>query len=199
MAALFAAVALLAASDLASDVGDGAGLTHSLGEGAIVALGLVGLGIMLRRMLRLSARAEALEARGEALAAQLAETRRRAEALSDALATRSAEVRQWRDEARGLLLGLGEAIDRQFERWGLTAAEGEVALLLLKGLSHKEIAAARGTTDATTRQQARTLYKKAGLTGRNDLAAFFLEDLLLPAKSEGDAPADGAAGAPPRA
>lgn len=35
---------------------------------------------------------------------------------------------------------------------------------------------------ATVRQQARNLYKKAGLSGRHDLAAFFLEDLLTPRK-----------------
>lgn len=63
-------------------------------------------------------------------------------------------------------------------RWELSPAEKEVALLLLKGLSHKEIAEVRGTSEATVRQQSRALYKKAGLTGRHDLAAFFLEDLL---------------------
>jgi hypothetical protein len=38
----------------------------------------------------------------------------------------------------------------------------------------------RSITEATARQQARGVYKKAGLSGRSDLAAFFLEDLLLP-------------------
>jgi hypothetical protein len=51
---------------------------------------------------------------------------------------------------------------------------------LLKGLSHKEIAEVRSITEVIARQQARAVYKKAGLSGRNDLAAFFLEDLLLP-------------------
>lgn len=73
------------------------------------------------------------------------------------------------------------AIDRQFERWGLFAAEREVALLLLKGLSHKEVASARETSERTVRQQALAVYRKAGLSGRAELAAFFLEDLLLPA------------------
>lgn len=62
----------------------------------------------------------------------------------------------------------------------MSPAEKEVALLLLKGLSHKDIADVRSVTEATARQQARAVYKKAGLAGRNDLAAFFLEDLLLP-------------------
>ena len=69
----------------------------------------------------------------------------------------------------------------QFTRWGLTAAEREVGLLLLKGLSHKEVAAMRSTGETTIRQQALAIYRKSGLRNRSDLSAFFLEDLLLPA------------------
>jgi hypothetical protein len=46
---------------------------------------------------------------------------------------------RWRSEARSLLNGLGQAIDAQLSRWNLTEAEREVALLLLKGLSTKEL------------------------------------------------------------
>ena len=67
---------------------------------------------------------------------------------------------RWRSEARTLLNGLGEAIDAQFSRWNLTEAEREVALLLLKGLSLKEIAAVRASTERTVRAQARSLYSK---------------------------------------
>jgi DNA-binding NarL/FixJ family response regulator len=88
--------------------------------------------------------------------------------------------RQWRDETRALLKGLGEAIDRQFLQWKLTAAEREVGLLILKGLSLKEIATARVTSERTIRAQARSIYAKAGLSGRAALSAFFLEDLLAP-------------------
>jgi DNA-binding NarL/FixJ family response regulator len=58
-----------------------------------------------------------------------------------------------------------------------------VALLLLKGLSLKEIAAVRATSERTIRAQARSVYSKAGLTGRASLSAFFLEDLLAPIES----------------
>jgi DNA-binding CsgD family transcriptional regulator len=88
---------------------------------------------------------------------------------------------RWRDEARTFLNGLGEAIEAQFARWNLTEAEREVALLLLKGFSLKEIAALRATSERTIRSQARSLYAKAGITGRASLSAFFLEDLLAPA------------------
>ena len=86
----------------------------------------------------------------------------------------------WRSEARALIDGLGNAIEAQFERWNLTDAEREVALLLLKGLSLKEVATVRATTERTIRAQARSVYSKAGLTGRAALSAFFLEDLLAP-------------------
>jgi len=88
--------------------------------------------------------------------------------------------RQWRDETRALLQGLGEAIDRQFLVWKLTEAERDVGLLILKGLSLKEIAAARVTSERTIRTQARSIYAKSGLSGRAALSAFFLEDLLAP-------------------
>lgn len=91
-----------------------------------------------------------------------------------------AEGSKWRSEMRELLHGLGEAIDKQFDRWALTAAEREVALLMLKGLSHKEIAVVRETSERTVRQQAAAIYGKANLSGRAALSAFFLEDMLLP-------------------
>lgn len=87
---------------------------------------------------------------------------------------------RWRSESRSLLEGLGQAIDAQFTRWSLTDAEREVALLLLKGLSTKEIAAVRACSERTAREHAHAIYTKAGLTGRAALSAFFLEDLLAP-------------------
>jgi len=90
------------------------------------------------------------------------------------------EGARWRTDMRDLLKGLGDAIDAQFDRWQLTPAEREVALLMLKGLSHKEIAAVRESSERTIRQQARAIYAKANLSGRAALSAFFLEDLLLP-------------------
>jgi putative tricarboxylic transport membrane protein len=100
--------------------------------------------------------------------------------LSRRLEAAEEESRLRSAEAQHLLQGVSEQIDRQFEAWALTAAEREIALLMLKGLRHKEIATLRGTSERTVRQQALTIYKKAGLEGRTDLTAFFLEDLLQP-------------------
>jgi len=106
--------------------------------------------------------------------------RQREIVLSHDLETAREDARRQSEEARHLLEGLGQEIERQFQAWGLTAAEREVAHLMLKGLRHKEIAGLRNTSERTVRQQALAIYKKAGLEGRTDLAAFFLEDLLGP-------------------
>jgi DNA-binding CsgD family transcriptional regulator len=96
------------------------------------------------------------------------------------LAERQAERDAWRKSAERALQGLGAAVDGQLGRWGLTAAEREVALMLLKGKSHKEIAYATGRSERTVRQHAVAVYQKSGRAGRAELAAFFLEDLMLP-------------------
>jgi DNA-binding CsgD family transcriptional regulator len=106
---------------------------------------------------------------------------RRDEAVARlAVLARKAERDEWRDSARRALEGLGHAIDGQFREWGLTPTEREVALLLLKGHSHKRIADLTGRRERTVRQHSVVVYQKAGLSGRAGLAAFFLEDLILP-------------------
>ena len=82
-------------------------------------------------------------------------------ALIRDLAIARAEGDGWRSQVRSHLAGLKAGMDRQFQAWGMTAAEREVGLLILKGLSHKEIAALRATTEATVRQQAQAIYRKA--------------------------------------
>ncbi|MEM7246482.1 MAG: LuxR family transcriptional regulator [Acidobacteriota bacterium] len=104
--------------------------------------------------------------------------------LTREVVARHRDVEEWRARAASLLQGLGQLIEEQFETWGLSAAEKEVGFLLLKGLSLKEIAAIRETTDRTVRQQASAIYSKAGLSGRAELSAFFLEDLLSPPPAE---------------
>jgi DNA-binding NarL/FixJ family response regulator len=89
-----------------------------------------------------------------------------------------AEGRVWRESAQSYLTGLGEEIEKQFEKWQLTPAECEVGLLMLKGFSHRELARLRGTSEATVRHQAQAVYQKSGLPGRSAFCAYFLEDLL---------------------
>jgi DNA-binding CsgD family transcriptional regulator len=118
-----------------------------------------------------------------AVTARLVGAHRRAGALHDRLRAAQGEAQRFREESRACLRGLAVAIDRQLVRWALSPAEREVALLLLKGLSLKEIASLRASSERTVRHQARAVYRKAGLAGRVELAAFFLEDLLVPASA----------------
>lgn len=96
------------------------------------------------------------------------------------LETARAEGNGWRTKVQSHLAGLKAGLDVQFQDWGLTGAEREVGLLMLKGLSHKEIAALRATTEATVRQQAQSIYRKASLPGKTAFSAYFLEDLFSP-------------------
>ncbi len=106
--------------------------------------------------------------------------------LERSLAERQAERDAWRERAAQALQGLGRAVGAQFAEWGLTPAEREVALLLLKGQSHKEIAAATGRSERTVRQHAVAAYQKAGVGGRAELAAFFFGELALPESVKGE-------------
>lgn len=150
---MFAAIGVLIAADLLMDYRGGGTWLHLTIESAVLAAALLGVAVLWLQLRRF--RSDLVQA--------------------------SIEAERWRDEHRALLAGLARAIDDQFQRWGLTEAEAEVALLLLKGLSHKQIAAARATSERTIREQARAVYRKGDLAGRAELSAFFLEDLLLPA------------------
>ena len=100
--------------------------------------------------------------------------------LRDSLERQREERDTWKASAQSALEGLGRAIDAQFRSWRLTPTEREVALLLLKGYGHKQIAALTGRSERTVRQHAGVVYEKAGLSGRAELAAYFLQDLMLP-------------------
>ncbi len=71
-----------------------------------------------------------------------------------------------------------ETVDNQFNLWGLSSGEKDIALLLIKGLSMKEIAQLRSSNESTVRQQSLSIYKKSQLSNRQHLAAFFLDDLF---------------------
>ena len=156
---LFLLILIVIGSDLMQDWASGVSPLHVMGELVVLLAAAAGVGSLWVRSRRL---------------------RRETAALGVHLREATADAERWRAEAEALLRGLGEAVSGQFDRWLLTAAEQEVALLLIKGLSHKEVAQVRGTSERTVRQQALGIYKKARVSGRAELSAFFLEDLLLP-------------------
>lgn len=156
---IMAVVAALATADVVDDMHSGGELLHMALEVLIIAAAAVGAVVLWFQLVR-------ARSTNRVLRADLTRAR--------------AEMQRFQAESQDLMRGLGEAIDRQFTRWQLSPAEREVALLLLKGLSHKDVADVRTTSERTVRQQALSVYRKAGLSGRAELAAFFLEDLLLP-------------------
>lgn len=103
-----------------------------------------------------------------------------ARSLRQTLDERSAERDAWRQSAEHALEGLAHAIRDQFVAWELTPAERDVALMLLKGHTHKHIARLTDRSAQTVRQHAASVYAKAGLSSRAELSAFFLADLMLP-------------------
>jgi len=74
---------------------------------------------------------------------------------------------------------LADVIGNEFELWHLTKTEKEIAWLLLKGLSMREIAVVRDVKEKSVRQQATGIYTKAEVSNRYELAGYFIEDLLI--------------------
>jgi DNA-binding CsgD family transcriptional regulator len=101
-------------------------------------------------------------------------------ALLAELAEAKAEGAAWRGAAEQHVAGLNAAIEAQLAAWGVTDAERDVAYLILKGFSHKEIALLRTTSERTVRQQAQAIYRKSGLAGKNAFVSYFLDELLRP-------------------
>jgi DNA-binding CsgD family transcriptional regulator len=92
---------------------------------------------------------------------------------------RTIELLRAQDQALQVARGaLSDVINQQFQAWALTPAERDVGLLALKGLDVAEIAELRGAAQGTVRAQLTRIYQKAGVSGRAQFAAFFVEDLL---------------------
>jgi DNA-binding CsgD family transcriptional regulator len=153
-------VFVLITLDFLGDYRDGVAWSHLLAEAIILMLSLVGLVYFGR------------------LYYQFAQTK--INLLTQDLALANQQAQEWREANHELIAGLAVQIQKQFDTWQLTPAEAEVGMLMLKGLSHGEIAQVRNASERTIRDQARAVYRKAGVTGRTELSAFFLEDLLLP-------------------
>ena len=160
----FLIVAVFLAVDLYDDSSHGADLNHIVFEGTALLVSLIMLSTIFLRYLR--------------------DLRQKTEASVITLKNLTVERDRWKAHAEQYLRGLSQAIDAQFEVWRLSASEREIGLLILKGFSHKEIAALRNTSERTVRQQGAAIYSKAGLENKAQLSAFFLEDLFLPSNKD---------------
>jgi putative tricarboxylic transport membrane protein len=122
------------------------------------------------------AAAAALAGLAAALLLQSRRAKRREAKLTAALAAiRSLHPAAETPAPQAVVVG---AIRGEFDDWKLTNAEQDVAWLMLKGLPMKEIARLRGTSERTIRQQARSIYGKAQVEGRSDLAGHILDRCL---------------------
>ena len=90
-------------------------------------------------------------------------------------------IRERRRDAERLRIAAGEFYEvvlDDFERWGLTPSERDVAMFMLKGLSNQEIAKLRETSEGTIKAQSTAIFRKAGVSGRSQLLSLFIEELL---------------------
>lgn len=91
-------------------------------------------------------------------------------------------LRRHQEIKRNLRMAQGEffrMLELQFDRWGLSAAERDVALLTVKGLSVAEIARLRETSEGTVKSQNNSIYKKAKVKSRTQLLGALIEELLV--------------------
>ena len=159
LVSILSSVFLLVTADIIGDFKEGVEIWHLMLEGGIGFISLFGIFFILRDSFR---------------------TKKSLNETNQQFSNFRIEAENWRKESRKYIDGLSNAIDEQLCKWGLTAAEKEVAFLLLKGLSLKEVASVRHTTEKTARVQSMAIYAKAGLSSRSELSAFFLEDLFVP-------------------
>lgn len=152
-------IALLVGYDIYTDSREGTAFAHVIMESFIAVSAILGIFYLLRGMVLLKSRLH--------------------REISD-FSNFKKEAEEWRSQARRYTEGLSHAIENQLTKWKLSPAEKEIAFLLLKGLSLKEISDLRQTSEKTTRTQAMSIYAKAGISGRTELSAFFLEDLFTP-------------------
>jgi DNA-binding NarL/FixJ family response regulator len=98
--------------------------------------------------------------------------------MYSSILSRDFEILSLEERNKRISSALKNTISAQLIQWKLTESEIQIAFLLIKGFSGKEISIIRFTSEKTIRDQSSHIYRKAGVKSRADLAAFFLEDLL---------------------
>ena len=155
--ALFGLIAVFTVTDVLFDMKDGAPLSHFPIEILIASVSIGGFFYFLLKNKKIKK-------------ALILESANRKEA--------NAQAALWKTKNEKLLLGFSKAISDQLNEWKLSPAEKDVALFLLKGFSTAEIANLRSSSEKTIKQQASSIYSKSGISGRAELSAFFLEEVL---------------------
>lgn len=90
-------------------------------------------------------------------------------------------IRRQKAAEKSLRLASGafmDVLEERFTEWELTAAERDVALFSIKGLSTADIAQLRSTSEGTVKAQTNAIYRKAGVSGRPQLLSLFIDELM---------------------
>ncbi|MEP2919149.1 helix-turn-helix transcriptional regulator [Sulfitobacter sp.] len=66
---------------------------------------------------------------------------------------------------------------RHAAKWGLSQAEADVAIFVVKGFSNSEVAEMRGCAITTVKSQLGRIYQKTGLGSRYQLIAFVTDEV----------------------
>ena len=74
--------------------------------------------------------------------------------------------------------GTTELINSQINLLKFTAAETDIAWLLIKGTSYKDIAKFRNVSERTVNQQVTSIFKKSNVRNRHEFITSFIEDLM---------------------
>jgi len=154
---IFLSFIIISSVDMLQDFSEGTDFSHVAQEAVIFTLSLVALAWLLFNLRQHSIEIKKL--RKELLVVD----------------TPASPPKKYIEDAK---TSLSHVISQQFDEWQLTSSEKDVGWLLLKGFSLKEISALRETREKTVRQQASSIYKKAGLNGRHSFSAWFIEDAL---------------------
>ena len=71
-----------------------------------------------------------------------------------------------------------EVLHDKFKQWRLTAAERDVTLLIIRGLSVADIAAARKTAQGTIKAQSTSIFRKVGVGSKTELMSVIIDEFL---------------------
>lgn len=96
---------------------------------------------------------------------------------SDKLTELKLQNEAWKRRAAESLAAFDVQLEEQLLQWQLSPAEKQVARMLLKGYSNRDIAKQRKTSEHTTKQQISSIFRKSGLKTRMEISTFFLGDL----------------------
>ena len=88
------------------------------------------------------------------------------------------EIASTRQELSTLRKGTTKLINSQINLLNLTGAEKDIAWLIIKGVSYKEIARLCNVSERTINRQVGSIFKKSNTSNRHEFISGFIEDLM---------------------